>query len=125
MQAKEAGKPFLSKQLETLKGVLKDMPYTQKAKNIALAGAAISTILLAIAYRKWKKNYDQFVKPCSNLKGPAKDKCIDDGKKRAYQQQIATLKANMKSCDSSKNPISCKNIVNLRIQKLQKKIQTL
>jgi len=111
-----ARRAMLTKQQET---ALK----TAKKGGLLIAGTTLASLLIYSSIKLYKKDQESFKEQCKQLEDKEKRKCIIRARIILLKKRSQFLKTVLTRCKESKDPVACKNKIDLELLKIQGKIQ--
>ena len=95
-----------------------------KYKSSAIiSGTALASLIIYTAYQTYKVSNNKYKKNCEKKVGIEKDKCILKNKIFSLKKRLNFLNGATIKCNSSKDPIKCKDKLDEEILKLNEKLK--
>jgi len=86
-------------------------------------GLALATALIYGSYEVYKRYLSAAAKACAHRSGNDRKECIDRYRSNARKEQIKKLHSHLQDCQKSKDPMSCKKTILIKIQKISKRVK--
>jgi hypothetical protein len=86
-------------------------------------GLALATALIYGSYEVYKRYLSAAAKACAHRSGNERKDCVDRYRSNARREQIKKLHHSLQDCQKSKDPISCKKTILIKIQKISKRVK--
>lgn len=91
--------------------------------NKEVAAVALVALAVTTAYKIYRDYLSKAARACGKGKsGILKKKCVDEFKKKAQKEKIASLQKSISKCSKTKDPTVCKNKLQSKIAKEKAKM---
>ena len=87
-----------------------------------ISGTALASLIIYTAYQTYKETNNKYKKNCEKKVGIEKDKCILKNKIFSLKKRLNFLNGATIKCNSSKDPIKCKDKLDEEILRLKDKL---
>ena len=93
-----------------------------KAHPVGISGVLLAVLAIYVSAKIYKRFYSKAAKSCSSYKGQKKTICMKKFQLGGYKIQIEDLKKAADKCGMTKNPKKCITAIQIKIDKINKKI---